>query len=374
MKTMENIGKLGFGLMRLPHLADGSFDKELICRMFDSFLEAGFNYFDTAWAYDGSEEVTRETLIGRYPRESFYLTTKNACWRGAENKEQAENQLSVSLSRLGTDYLDFYLLHNIGEKRTEAFERFGMWDFVEKKKQEGVIRSWGFSFHDKPEVLKQVLSNHAKPDVVQLQINYADWINPDVRSRECYEICRERDIPVIVMEPVRGGMLSEPPASVEKILRKAEPEATPASWAVRFAAGLPGVVTVLSGMNTMEQLRDNIQSVRGFTAFSKEEQEVILKAQEELAKFPMIPCTACDYCASVCPQNVGISGTFNIMNVNTLYGAKNAKSRVGWVIRAKNLEMPDACIGCGACEEVCPQHLHIRDLLKEAASVLCTED
>lgn len=371
MDFFENAGKLGFGLMRLPKLPDGSFDKELIIRMVDEFMAAGFNYFDTAWGYEGSEAVTKEVLCDRYPRDSFLLATKNPCWMKCETKEDAEQQLYTSLTRLGTDHLDNYLLHNLGEHRTAFFDRFDMWNFVQKKKEEGVIGHWGFSFHDKPEVLEAILRDHPKPEFIQLQLNYADWDNPDVRSRECYEICRRENIPVIVMEPVRGGMLAEPPAAVADIFKKENPEATCSSWAIRFAAGLPGVATVLSGMNSMEQLHDNIRSVKTLGALSEEELATVKKAQEEFAKAKLIPCTACNYCAKVCPANVGISGTFSIMNVNSMFGIENAKSRIDWVIKAHKVEMPDACLSCGACEEVCPQHLPIRELLKEAAAVLC---
>ena len=371
MDFFKDAGKLGFGLMRLPKRQDESFDTELTEKLVDTFLEAGFNYFDTAWGYPGSEEVTRKVLVERYPRGSYLLASKNPCWLECETKADAEAQLATSLERLGTDYLDNYLLHNLGEHRTAYFDRFDMWNFVQEKKKEGVIGHWGFSFHDKPEVLEEILKNHPKPEFIQLQINYADWNNPDIRSRECYEICVREGIPVIVMEPVRGGMLANPPAAVREIFQAADPEASCSSWGMRFAASLPGVVTVLSGMNSMEQMTDNIRTFRSFTGLSPEEKKTIQKAQDEFAKADLIPCTACNYCAKVCPANVGISGTFSIMNVNSMFGLENAKSRIGWVIKAHHVEMPDACLSCGACEAVCPQHLKIRELLKEAAAVLC---
>ena len=305
----QNIRKLGFGLMRLPQ-KDGVIDVEQTKTMVDLFLEAGFTYFDTAWAYAGSEDAIRQALVERYPRERFQLATKNAAWINCKTREEAEAQFDVSLKRTGAGYFDFYLLHNLGEGRTKYFDEFDMWSWILEKKKEGLIRHVGFSFHSTPEELDQILSAHPEMEFVQLQINYADWENPAIQSRACYETARRHGKPVIIMEPVKGGMLANPPESVRKVFRQAEPESSEASWGIRFAANLEGVITVLSGMSNVEQMRDNLSYMRDFKGLTPKQKETIAEAQKELGKIQLIPCTTCNYCAKVCPQNIGISGSF----------------------------------------------------------------
>ena len=233
----EEIKKMGFGLMRLPQKA-GRIDIEQTKTMVDLFLEAGFTYFDTAWAYAGSEDAIRQALVERYPRESFQLATKNAAWINCKTREEAIAQFDVSLRQTGAGYFDFYLLHNLGEGRTHFFDDFDMWSFVQEKKKEGLIKHAGFSFHSTPEELDELLTKHPEMEFVQLQINYADWEYPAVQSRRCYEVARKHDKPVIIMEPVKGGMLANPPVPVQRILKGAEPDQSFASWAIRFAADL----------------------------------------------------------------------------------------------------------------------------------------
>ena len=366
----ESIGKLGFGLMRLPQ-KDGVIDVEQTKEMVDLFLEAGFTYFDTAWAYAGSEDAIRQALVERYPRERFQLATKNAAWIGCKTREEAVAQFDTSLKQTGAGYFDFYLLHNIGEGRTKYFDDFDMWSWVQEKKKEGLIKHIGFSFHSTPEALDEVLNQHPEMEFVQLQINYADWENPAVQSRACYEVARKHGKPVIIMEPIKGGMLANPPESVAEVLKNAEPDSSVASWAVRFAASLDGVITVLSGMSSVEQMKDNLSYMKGFQGLNGEQQAVIAKAQEELKKIPLIPCTTCNYCAKVCPKNIGISGSFTAMNLLPLYKDKAfAKHQEEWLVGGHGKNHADQCVKCGKCEEACPQHIKIRENLEKVCEAL----
>lgn len=365
-----SIGKLGFGLMRLPK-TDGVIDIEQTKQMVDAFMDAGFTYFDTAWAYEGSEDAARQALVERYPRESFQLATKNAAWLSCESRDDAIAQFETSLERTGAGYFDFYLLHNLGEHRTAYFDDFGLWDWILEQKAAGRIRHAGFSFHSTAEELDELLTAHPEMDFVQLQINYADWDNPSVQSRACYEVARRHGKPIVVMEPVKGGILANPPESVAEVLRAAEPDASAASWAIRFAASLPGVLTVLSGMSTMEQMADNLSYMADFEGLSDDQRATLEAAQAELARIPLIPCTVCNYCAKVCPKNIGISGTFMAMNALTLYGdLKNAQSDEAWLVGKHGKERATACIKCGRCEEACPQHIQIRAELDRCIEAL----
>lgn len=366
----EQIKKLGFGLMRLPKKGE-TIDVEQVKRMVDKFLAAGFTYFDTAWAYPGSEEAIREALIERHPREKFQLATKNAAWINCKTREDAIGQFDLSLKRTGAGYFDFYLLHNLGETRTKFFDDFDMWSFVQEKKKEGRIRHVGFSFHSTPEELEEILVKHPEMEFVQLQINYGDWENPAIQSRGCYEVARKHGKPVIIMEPVKGGMLANPPESVKEILRGAEPESSCASWAIRFAASLPGLITVLSGMSDISQMEDNLSFMKDFRGLSEEQKTVIEKARKALSEIPIIPCTTCNYCAKVCPREIGISGSFTAMNYLTLYGdPAAARHQENWLVGMHGRKKAAECIKCGRCEEVCPQHIKIREELEKVSGAL----
>ncbi|MDM8246538.1 aldo/keto reductase [Collinsella tanakaei] len=372
--TLESIGKLGFGLMRLPK-NDDVIDIEQTKQMVDMLLDAGFTYFDTAWAYKGSEDAIRQALVERYPRDSYQLATKCAAWIDCKTRDDAIAQFETSLERTGAGYFDFYLLHNLGEHRTEKFDDFGLWDWILEQKAAGKIKHAGFSFHSTPEELDELLTAHPEMEFVQLQINYADWENPSVQSRGCYEVARAHNKPVVIMEPVKGGMLANPPESVARVLKEAEPDSSAASWAIRFAASLPGVITVLSGMSNIEQMADNLSFMKGFTGLSDAEQATLDRAREELAKIPLIPCTACNYCAKVCPMGVGISGTFMAMNMLTLYGdLKKAQDEEKWLVSEHNRKRATSCIKCSACEQACPQHIKIRDELVRCAEALGIEE
>ena len=362
----EDIGKLGFGLMRLPRLEDGSFDHELICQMVDRFLDAGFTYFDTAWIYTGSEDEIARTLVQRHPRESYQLATKGISWIGCKTPEDAQAQFRQSLERTGAGYFDFYLLHMTGGARSAVFDMLGMWDFVTQLKEEGLIRHIGFSHHGTAEELDEIITAHPQTEFVQLQVNYLDWENPVNQSRACMEVAAKHNVPVVVMEPLRGGLLADPPANVARVFAEAEPAQSPAAWALQFVADKPNIITILSGMNAMEQLEDNIAALKDFKGFAPDQMDVIDAALAEFDTFDLVPCTGCDYCAKVCPQNVGIRGAFIAMNADIMFG-RHVQEWMNW---GGGKNPPSACIECYACESACPQGISIVEELKRAVPLI----
>jgi hypothetical protein len=367
---VENCMKLGFGMMRLPRIeGTNNIDLEQTKQMVDAFIEAGGRYFDTAFIYEGSEEATKAALCDRYPRESYYLADKlNASDFAAKSEEEAKNEINISLERTGAGYLDFYLLHGIDEGNHDKFNSYGIWDYMKQLKSEGVIRHYGFSFHSTPEHLEQLLTDHPDVEFVQLQINYADWEDSLICSRRCYEIASRHGKPVIVMEPVKGGKLANPPQAVKDILQRANPDVSFASWAIRYVASLPNVMMVLSGMSNMEQMQDNVSFMQHFQPLNDEEYRVIDEASQALKQYADIPCTACHYCTPGCLMGIHIPEIFAVMNVYKMYGnLTEARNEYRW---RPGGNLASTCIQCGQCEGACPQHLPIIRLLEEVVETL----
>ncbi|MBR2853977.1 MAG: aldo/keto reductase [Clostridia bacterium] len=370
---LNTMPKLGFGLMRLPE-KDGSGDIDHVSRMVDVYMQAGMNYFDTAYVYHGgnSEKAIKEALVKRWPRDKFMLATKLPAWCLKEPADR-DRIFSEQLERCGVDYFDFYLLHSIEDGGNgDTYERLDCFNWALRKKAEGKIRHFGFSFHGSPAYLIQVLDRHPEVEFVQIQLNYADWKNPVVRSGELYEILHARNVPMIIMEPVKGGMLAGLTPELEAMYKAVRPEASVASWALRFVGSLPGVMTILSGMSAEEQVRDNIGTFTNFEPLTDEERELVGKVRDIMLNVSQIGCTSCRYCTPGCPMNISIPDVFRAVNTMTLYGdVFRPKAFYGGVIGQGHGRAAD-CIGCGQCESVCPQHLPIIDLLKDAAGKLDT--
>lgn len=363
----ESVPKLGFGLMRLPKLADDSIDIEQTKKMVDLFMEAGLTYFDTAYVYGNgdSEKAARLALVDRYPRESYTLCTKLCAWMNCPTEADAKQQFYTSLERTGAGYFDYYLLHALQRNNYKVYDDYHIWDFVKEQKKNGLIKYYGFSFHADPGLLEELLTDHSDVDFVQLQINYADWEHPGVASRRCYEIARKHGKSITIMEPVKGGALADPIPKVKEILKAANPEASVSSWAIRFAASLDGIITVLSGMSNLEQMKDNLSYMKDFKPLSDEERAVILKAQSALDGDRSIPCTACRYCTDGCPQNIPIPEIFRV--ANTQRGNEAFRGRREYTIATTGKGKASDCIECGQCVNACPQQIEIISRLKDCA-------
>ncbi len=367
-QDMFPVSRMGFGCMRLP-LTDPddptSIDIEQFKDMVDVFLEAGNTYFDNAYVYHNgkAEAALKKALVDRYPRDAYTVATKCLAWTQPD-ADAAKACFDKSLDRLGVDYVDYYLLHNLGGKRTEVFEKYGLWDYFAQKKAEGKIRYLGFSMHDGADLLDELLVAHPDMDFVQIQVNYLDWDDPLTQSRKLMEVAEKHEKPVIIMEPARGGRLCDLPEEAVEILRAANPDITPATWAYRFCWNLPNVLVVLSGMSSIEQAREDTQAYKENRPLTDKERAALDECVELLRSMAQNSCTNCGYCMKECPQGVKIPIIMALLNLEAMTkNNKFVKDLYSWQAAEGRAS---ECIQCGTCESICPQQIDIIDNLKLA--------
>ena len=364
---MERIKKnFGFGCMRLP-MRGSEVDEKEMCRMVDYFIENGFNYFDTAHGYvDGkSETALKKCLTSRYPRDRYILTDKLTNFF-FKKQEDIRPFFQSQLEACGVEYFDFYLMHAQGADNFAFFKKCHAYETALELKAEGKIRHFGISFHDRAEVLEQILTEYPQVEVVQIQFNYLDYNDPAIESRKCYEVCRKHGKPVIVMEPVKGGNLVRLPEQAKTVLDHLN-GGSPASYAIRFAAGFEGILMVLSGMSDMEQMEDNVGYMKDFKPLDGKEMEAVKKVRDIFRSMNFISCTSCRYCTAGCPKKISIPDLFAVMNAKRIHHDWNADYYYSVVHTAGGKGKASDCVQCGKCEQACPQHLPIRELLKEVA-------
>ena len=355
--TDVKVSLLGMGCMRLPKVdpENEDIDYEKAQEIIDYAYANGVNYFDTAYGYHGGQsELFVGQALKKYPRDSFFLASKMPIWCVKE-KGDVERIFNEQLQRCQTDYFDFYLFHSQNAANFQKCQEFGVYEFLSQMKAEGKIRRLGFSFHDTPEVLRHICDTYPW-DFAQIQLNYLDWEMQDAKTQ--YQILNDREIPVIVMEPVRGGALASPCEAADILFREERPDKSVASWAIRFAASLPGVLTVLSGMSNMEQVRDNVDTMTRFEPLTDREREVIDEALEAYRKKDTVPCTGCRYCMD-CPFGVDIPKMFSLYNHYVL--DRDGEDYLEAYEAQPESERADQCQACGACMEKCPQHIRIPD-------------
>lgn len=360
----------GFGCMRLP--MGVGVNKREFSKMVDYFIDHGFNYFDTAHGYLAglSEKAIRDCLVKRHDRSEYTLTNKLT---GTYFKKQEDIRpfFEKQLKACGVDYFDFYLMHAQDKKIYEKFKECNAYEEALKLKDEGKIKHFGISFHDKAEVLEEILTDYPQIEVVQIQFNYLDYESPSVQSRKVYEVCEKYNKPVIVMEPVKGGSLVNLPDDAADVLDKLNfsrrTNYSYASYAIRFAASFPKMFMVLSGMSDMEQMQDNVSYMEFFKPLDDEEMDAVKKVCKVFDNMQMIPCTSCHYCVldNDCPKNIQIPELFACYNDKKMF--KNWNQNMYYNLMVNDSGKASDCIGCGKCEQVCPQHLPIRQLLKDVS-------
>ena len=369
--------KLGFGFMRLPLLDPndpGSVDAAKVNEMVDRYIDAGFNYFDTSWIYHSykSESFVGQCVVDRYPREKLQISSKMPL-KFIKNAtiEKVDDVFQQQLQNCHVDYFDTYLMHGINRASYETAQKIHCFEYMHEKVKQGVIGRFGASTHEDPEFLEQMLTDHPEIDFVYLQVNYLDWDNPTIASRQMCEVAQKHGKYILVMEPCKGGLLAKVPPEAEALMKAYNPEASIASWAIRFAATAPGVDRVMSGMSTLAQVEDNVKTMQNFQPLNEEELQIIWKVAEIIRKQTKISCTHCNYCLSKCPKHIPISDFFSLENDFFLFN--NPKHVGGYGGRYQNLCMYHGakagdCVSCKQCEQVCPQHLPIHEYMKDVAA------
>lgn len=357
------ISLLGLGCMRFPQTADKKIDLKKAGEIVDYAYVHGVNYFDTAYVYNGGEsEEVMGKLLKRYDRSSYYLADKMPLWQ-IEKADDLDAIFETSLRRLQTDYIDFYLIHALDEEKFEKSLRYGVYDFICRKKAEGKVRHIGFSFHDSPKVLQRILDAYPV-EFVQIQLNYLDWELQDAKTQ--YELIRDRGIPCIVMEPVRGGSLADLGEAGNALLKSVRPDRSIASWAIRYAADLPNVLTVLSGMSSLEQVQDNVQTLSHSEPFSPDEAQALAQALDAYRKKDLLPCTGCRYCME-CPSGVDIPLMFRLYNSYAFH--QDAKAFLEGYDKAGAGQAVN-CVACGVCAEHCPQSISIPERMERICQLV----
>jgi predicted aldo/keto reductase-like oxidoreductase len=355
--------------MRLPKDENGNILIDEVKALVDAYLAKGFNYFDTAYVYAGSEDAVRKALVERHPRESYTLATKMAGWKLSADLGP-EKMFEEQLRRCGVEYFDFYLLHSLQQSRVGAHDAYRTWEYCRKMKEQGKIRHFGFSFHGTPDLLEKLLNEHPEAEFVQLQLNYCDWEDNVIFAKQNHEICRRFGKDIVVMEPVKGGILADLKPEAAKLVGAFDPQLTPASLALRFAAGLSGVKMVLSGMNALSQVEENTAVFEDLKPLSAAEEELARKVSGVLHEAPLIPCTDCRYCMEGCPAGIFIPDVFKSMNMLRTFGEHDRPHLFYDSILINGSSPAKDCLQCGSCEAACPQHIGIVELLQEASGKL----
>ncbi|MCL1862308.1 MAG: aldo/keto reductase [Defluviitaleaceae bacterium] len=344
---MTDKATLGFGAMRLPDEAETT-------KMVDAYMESGYNYFDTAWIYGGSEAMLKKTLVKRHARDSFVVADKLPPWE-VKNHKDCDKLFAEQLRRTGLEYFDYYLIHSLDDAKEKEVEDMALFEWAMEQKRRGLVKHVGFSFHGTTAYLARVLERHPESEFVQLQLNYSDILRGE--AGEWQKLAIKHSKPIVVMEPVKGGSLAKLPASAEKILKDYAPERSIASWAIQYAATLEGVTCVLSGMSNMEHVRDNLKTFADLKPLTAGEMAMVEDVLVEMGKVASIPCTACRYCHANCPQELDIAACFSLYN-------DLKRGGIDWNLRMMYNTLPEGkrahdCTACGICNAHCPQHIDI---------------
>ena len=363
--------KFGFGCMRLPQTDKnnpGMIDQELFNEMVDIYMKKGFNYFDTSYAYHNgmSETAIRKAVVERYPRESFRICDKMPTW-ALTSEEDNDKFVNEMLERLGIDYFDVFLIHNINRPWIKNAKNANTFEYVKKMKEDGVAKQIGFSFHEKADLLKELLDEYGEIfDVALLELNYLDWEDPSIESHKCYDLCVEHGLDIYVMEPLKGGVIVNPSDEIKNDFKEFDPDKSIASFAIRFCASLEHVKVVLSGMTTMEDLMDNCNTYENFEVLTDSEHAFLEKMAEKLNSTLAVPCSECRYCIEVCPEMIPIDEYFHLFNTSKNQPESNIYRL--YFDKLEDEKVPlDNCTYCGTCIDHCTQKIDIPEELENVS-------